>query len=435
MSRKYIYLLLFTVTVGLAVITFYYYLANFGGAFSKDANDWGNFGSYIAGTLGIVLSTANFVFLYITFREQKVTTDRQQFENSLFSLLKIHQDFVGQSSDYKKKIDFETTSDEKLVGYELLDYFWMIEKAKMDELLGSGLRRWEKKEYLSLTGKYLLNYNLRNNKLIQSKEYLTAINESILEMYTYIRDSKMLGREDKAFYYGILLRSLRQSEKFFLFAFYIQEKNGWKKRNLIGDFDFKLLCNPDKMMTALEKQSNIYKYPQSFVGLRMNPHGSYVEQKLAVENWMKVFRGFCYTFFSPFNQVDLAEIEFVAYFNDQEIRFTLGTNEVIDGVYLYLGEILDAYINKVGYSASNSKVDDPIIAFLKENDQIEFSLNFLWSFMDGEAIQIRIFDSLKFKLVGEVLEMECGRPYNASRFHYGSYDSVDSNPNPHYKDQ
>lgn len=435
MPRKYIYLLLFIVTTGLAIITFYYYLANFGGAFSKEAADWGNFGSYIAGTLGIVLSTANFIFLYLTFKEQKVANDRQQFENSLFSLLKIHQDYVGQSTDHTNLIDFETVNNVKLVGHELLDFIWEIEKNKMDDLYRSGLKRSTNKEFLSLMNKYLLNYNLRNNKFIQSKEYLMAINDSILEMYTYIRDSKMIGQKDKSFYYGILLRSLRQSEKFFLFAFYIQENNGWRARKLIEDYDFKLLCNPEPWMKSLEKHSSIYKYPQSFAGLRMDPNGSYVEQKLAIEVWMKVFKTFCYTFFSPFNQVELAEIEFVTYFDDQEVRFTLGTYEVIDGVYLYIGEILDAFLNKVGYSPSNTEVDDAIIAFFKENEKIEFSLNFLWSFIDGEPIQIRIFDNLKFKLVAEVLEIECGRPYNASRLHYGTYDSVASNDNPHYKDQ
>ncbi len=427
--------MLFIVTAGLAIITFYYYLANFGGAFSKDATDWGNFGSYIAGTLGIVLSTANFIFLYLTFREQKVTTDRQQFENSLFSLLKIHQDFVGQSSDYKKEIDFETTGDAKLVGYELLDFFWAVEKKRMDELRRSGLASSNNREYLSLMNKYLLNYNLRNNQLIQSKEYLVSINESILEMYTYIRDSKMIGKKDKSFYYGILLRSLRQSEKFFLFAFYIQENNGWKRRKLISDFDYKLLCNPDSRMTVLEKQSSIYKYPQSWAGLSLDPNASRVEQKLASEVWMKVFKGYCYLFYSPFNQVELDVVEFSTTLNDKEVKFTLRANEVIYGAYLFIGEILHAFLNKAGYSRSTDKTDDPIVAFFLERQQIEFRLNFLWTFTDGEPIEIRIFDNLAFKLVGEVLEIECSRPYNASHSHYAPYDSVDRNINPHYKDQ
>jgi hypothetical protein len=54
------------------------YICKFNSGLSNASLDWGSFGSYSAGTIGICLSLLSVIFLYLTFREQR----RQKFENA-----------------------------------------------------------------------------------------------------------------------------------------------------------------------------------------------------------------------------------------------------------------------------------------------------------------------------------------------------------------
>lgn len=54
------------------------YICMFDSGLSNNSNDWGSFGSYTAGTIGVFFSLLSVVFLYLTFREQR----RQKFENA-----------------------------------------------------------------------------------------------------------------------------------------------------------------------------------------------------------------------------------------------------------------------------------------------------------------------------------------------------------------
>lgn len=54
------------------------YICKFDSGLSNESLDWGSFGSYSAGTIGICFSLLSVIFLYLTFREQR----RQKFENA-----------------------------------------------------------------------------------------------------------------------------------------------------------------------------------------------------------------------------------------------------------------------------------------------------------------------------------------------------------------
>ena len=54
------------------------YLYEFNSGLSQDHSNWGAFGNYSAGTIGICLSLLSVTFMYLTFKEQR----RQRFENN-----------------------------------------------------------------------------------------------------------------------------------------------------------------------------------------------------------------------------------------------------------------------------------------------------------------------------------------------------------------
>lgn len=419
MSRKYLYVLLFILTALLAAVTFFYYFNNFKGSFSSKSDDWGDFGSYIAGTLGIVLSTANFIFLYLTFREQQVKSDRQQFESSFFNLIKIHQDFVTETSDYKKRIDHQTADNEKLKGYELLEYYRQIEEGKMVQLYFSDLKQKKQKNYLKLFGddKYLLNYQLRKNEFILGKEYLRAVYESIIAIYTFIKDSTMIKDRDKPYFFGILSRALRQSEKFILFAFYIQEDRRKPAVEPLKQFDINLLCKLEDWQRKFIDPSSTYKYPYSWAGLSPQANGAEVQKSIVTNINERVYRGYCYKFFS-LDQFEIDEVVFSSSMDNGEVSFPLNFMDISDGAYLHLGEILNAFLKKMAFSPVHDQSTDPATAFLRERKKLELSLHFDLNFVDEEPIKITIFDKINFVLEGDDLLIECFEPYHTGRLRY-----------------
>src|SRR5882762_1051357 len=73
---------------------------------NPNSNDWGNFGSYLQGTVASLWALAGVCLIVLTFlaqqqqlaeqreqfREQHNSTKRQNFEASFFQLLKLHDD-------------------------------------------------------------------------------------------------------------------------------------------------------------------------------------------------------------------------------------------------------------------------------------------------------------------------------------------------------
>jgi hypothetical protein len=97
------------------VVVCFLYFDNFSGEFSKEQSDWGDFGSYIGGTIGALFASCSFIaLLYTVFlqrqelvtainaledgaasqRKQVESYKAQKFETTFYSLLDLHNQAV-----------------------------------------------------------------------------------------------------------------------------------------------------------------------------------------------------------------------------------------------------------------------------------------------------------------------------------------------------
>ncbi len=67
-------------------IGFYIYIFGSNG-FSKNNAHWGTFGDYVGGFLGTILALISVLLIYITYRNQVISTRIQQFETTFFNLI------------------------------------------------------------------------------------------------------------------------------------------------------------------------------------------------------------------------------------------------------------------------------------------------------------------------------------------------------------
>jgi hypothetical protein len=246
--QKYKILLFVSISLLICLIAFFIY--NFSGfTISKNISDWGNFGSYIAGTIGIILTLSNLIFLYLTFREQQLLNNQQNFETTFFNLLSNHRAIVSDASDNTNKIDYfqESKLAVNLTGYKLLDYYRVFEEARMDNFLKIILATGE--VFIGCEVKPILNYNAFDNRILKSKDYLISISNNILEIYSYIKLSNSIDENQRQFYRNTFLRSLKRSEKFFVLLLYIQKNSPLTDNATLTKDDIKLICDEKNKFT------------------------------------------------------------------------------------------------------------------------------------------------------------------------------------------
>jgi hypothetical protein len=85
----------------------------------------GQFGDFIGGVVGTLISGSGFIFLYLTFKEQRESVAKERFESKFFDLLKIHRDNVSELN-YSK---FENSREENYLGRKV---FQVITKEVQD---------------------------------------------------------------------------------------------------------------------------------------------------------------------------------------------------------------------------------------------------------------------------------------------------------------
>ena len=98
----------------LAIVVFLgFYLYVFNAGFSIRHSDWGEFGSYSAGTLGICLTAISVIFVYLTFREQR----KQRFENDFFLYVANYHNLLNLiNENWLHKIEPEYLKGREIFG-------------------------------------------------------------------------------------------------------------------------------------------------------------------------------------------------------------------------------------------------------------------------------------------------------------------------------
>ncbi|MFA6925284.1 MAG: hypothetical protein WC223_13645 [Bacteroidales bacterium] len=97
--------------VAILIIFLGIYLLKFHSNLSLEHSDWGDFGSYFAGTIGVCFSLLGVIFLYMTFFQQR----KQQFENAFQQYISnyyilldlINERWLHKAIDMQKNIVYQ----------------------------------------------------------------------------------------------------------------------------------------------------------------------------------------------------------------------------------------------------------------------------------------------------------------------------------------
>jgi hypothetical protein len=98
-------LVFFIIMVLSLILGTYFYICS--GSLSNNSDDWGNFGSYLAGTITIPASIASLIFIYKTYktaRDANFHTFYQSQLNEDYMVLKDAADFIEESLNHQVKI-------------------------------------------------------------------------------------------------------------------------------------------------------------------------------------------------------------------------------------------------------------------------------------------------------------------------------------------
>lgn len=100
MNRK-IFIFMLSISILIGGVPFYVYHKYYKGAFSITNQDWGNFGSFIGGTTGALLSTLSLLVLiytlHITIKNSKEQLSNQQLNHD--AQMKLQKDIHNQERD------------------------------------------------------------------------------------------------------------------------------------------------------------------------------------------------------------------------------------------------------------------------------------------------------------------------------------------------
>ncbi len=93
------------VIIGACIVIYFIYIMSLSGYSpwedKLDIAATGEFGDFVGGFVGTIISGAGFLFLYLTLKEQRESFAKERFENNFFELLKLHRDNVTELK-YKK---------------------------------------------------------------------------------------------------------------------------------------------------------------------------------------------------------------------------------------------------------------------------------------------------------------------------------------------
>ncbi len=192
MKRKVLLLLIISIVVILIVFLGIYLLV-FNSNLSLNHADWGSFGSYFAGTIGVCFSLFGIILIYLTFFEQR----KQQFENTFqqyilnyYSLLNlIKERWLHKTSDSNGNPIYQNGREifGNAVGYINID---------------------------NAENKFIEIFNIHNNVF---QHYCTYL----VELFNIIDNNNELTNKTKTIYIDRFLSMLSTYELIF-FAYYIK---------------------------------------------------------------------------------------------------------------------------------------------------------------------------------------------------------------------
>ncbi len=408
--QKRPYSFIFILTGGITLLVFLAYFTQFKGmALSKNNSDWGDFGSYIGGTLGIILTTANLIFLYYTFREQQNLNAQQQFENTFFNLLANHKQLVEESFDSKREIDYqiEKAQIDEISGYQLLDYYREIEETKLNEYF----KLLDTSNSISVRNKYSLNHKALDNSYVSSKDYLVSITNNIVDIYLYIKETTAITQSLREFYINTFLRSLRRSEKFFLMLLYIQQRSPIAEKKGLTKSDVELICDPKNQFSKFLSINTFGEIPFCIIGL-IKDENKFMPMDFFhhhIEDFPQSTKYYKITTLT--DGIELQEITFSCKWNERNYSKIYSGDECGSGYYIDLyvvwTEMLrDCHKEANGCIPSDTLLSSIVSDLTSRNSNFEFRVYIKLNFK-GKVYAIS--DNIKYEFGGSHPNIKCER--------------------------
>lgn len=225
-KNKEIIILCCILTIGLTALCLY--AVNFlDSGLSAKTQDWGSFGSYVAGIIGTCFAAFNIYLVITSLRRQKASSEKQQFESSFFRLIELYRNTL-YNLEIEKNYLFPDNREEYMhvfvKPYEALTILYRREQKMVNlyfnmQINGIANEPEDVKVY---------NYRALNNHFIQTRDFLVIIINSIANIFYFVKTSTHLTTDEKKEHVKTLKNLLTDNEKFFLAIFFVQLKNNIK---------------------------------------------------------------------------------------------------------------------------------------------------------------------------------------------------------------
>jgi hypothetical protein len=205
--RKSTYLILSTLSVLTMIFALYFLI--FHKRLSLSSSDWGNFGSYLAGTAGVLFSLVNFVLIFFTFKEQR----KDSFENIFAQLISNYNNLLTLINERWLHKDLDSNNN--------------VIYRKGREIFGNVMEYIKNEE--DIEGKFVEIYYIHINVFLH---YINFISEAIetIKVNTAIKDFR------KDSYYKRFSSQLSYCELLFIAYYLVYPRTFLKNREIIRGF-------------------------------------------------------------------------------------------------------------------------------------------------------------------------------------------------------
>lgn len=207
------------VTIVFLILSFFVFVTNRWSTFDTslpiDTEKWGQFGDFVGGTLGIILSLISVVLIAWTFQTQNKIAETQRFNDLFFELLHLYQSEVKELNGENERIvgvkkkkneEKKFTIETEQIQYTDKDFF-DEEKKKIQD------RYQHSTAYEDNIPKAINDFMVF---YVKNRSKMAAYFRTLYRIFELIDKTDLIGEQHKKEYAKIIRAQLTESELFFL---------------------------------------------------------------------------------------------------------------------------------------------------------------------------------------------------------------------------
>jgi uncharacterized membrane protein len=185
----------------LVSLTVILYFLNFHGGFSPNSSDWGAFGSYIGGVIGVILSCVNMLILTITLREQIKFNNEEKIRNEKEKERMRKENIIIKINEYM--VIFKDNITETIFTHAFMEMDRQLNnKGCIEDIVNDFILSDTYKMYHILDN---LIRCLDNLRIIDNDDFQFALNKikieskEIIEKYLILAINSIMYKDNKLF--------------------------------------------------------------------------------------------------------------------------------------------------------------------------------------------------------------------------------------------